>query len=265
MSKAAVVCTDLSWFFRSIATAKKRVLIVDYDGTIAPFSVDRQRAFPYPAVPGLLLDIMSKCNTRLILISGRRAHSVAPLLGSDPAPETWGTYGLERLYSDGRYEGPEVCDLTLNALSAAEAALDRCGLLELAEVQPGSVAVHWRGLDPSRILEVRTIVYRVFNPLALRAGLLVSEFDGGVELRLRSANTGDAVCSLLAEIDKNTPIAYLGDDTPDEDAFRALNDRGLTILVRPKHRFTAAQVWLRPPDELVGFLRDWICAAGGDV
>jgi trehalose-phosphatase len=94
---------------------------------------------------------------------------------------------------------------------------------------------------------------------------VVSEFDGGVELRLRSANTGTVVKTILSEVKPEVPIAYLGDDTSDEDAFRTLNDRGLTVLVRPKHRFTAAQAWLRPPDEVVVFLRDWIQAAGGDA
>jgi trehalose 6-phosphate phosphatase len=49
----------------------------------------------------------------------------------------------------------------------------------------------------------------------------------------------------------------------DEGAFRVLNGRGLTVLVRPKSRFTAAQMWLRPPAELVGFLSDWKTTCGG--
>jgi trehalose-phosphatase len=93
--------------------------------------------------------------------------------------------------------------------------------------------------------------------------LVIAEFDHGVELRLRSANKGDAVRRLLQELDPNIPIAYLGDDPTDEDAFRALNGRGLTVLVGPKHRFTSAQIWLRPPDELKAFLNDWIRACGG--
>jgi trehalose-6-phosphatase len=53
-------------------------------------------------------------------------------------------------------------------------------------------------------------------------------------------------------------IAYLGDDQADEEAFRALQNRGLRILVRPEWRETAADVWLRPPEELVDFLFQWL-------
>jgi trehalose-phosphatase len=192
------------------------------------------------------------------MISGRSAHTVAPLLQLDPRPEIWGTYGLERLHSDGRYEGPEVTDDALYALEEVEVELQRVNLGNLIEARPGAVSVHWRGLQAAQILETRTIAYRIMNPLARLTGLLVAEFDGGVEIRLRSANKADVVRTILSEVDSDVPVAYLGDDSADEDAFRVLNGRGLTVLVRPKHRFTAAQVWLRPPQELVDFLGDWI-------
>ncbi len=263
MSKTAVEINDCSWFFQKAAAADKRALLLDYDGTVAPFCVDRRRAFPYPAVPELLRTIMNSCRTRLVIITGRAAHTVAPLLQLEPSPETWGTYGLERLHPDGRYEGPEVSDEALDALGQIESELQSHNLGDLIEARPGGVSVHWRGLPAARILEVRTIAYRTMNTLAPQTGLLVADFDGGVEIRLRSANKGDVVRTILAEEKDGTPIAYLGDDTADEDAFRVLNSTGLTALVRPKHRFTAAQMWLRPPQELAGFLKDWIKACGG--
>jgi trehalose-phosphatase len=92
--------------------------------------------------------------------------------------------------------------------------------------------------------------------------LVLAEFEEGVEIRLRAANKGTAVHDLLSELDPEVPVAYLGDDITDEDAFRSLNDRGLTVLVNAKPRFTAAQIVLKPPVELVSFLNAWIKAAG---
>jgi hypothetical protein len=43
MSKAIAVL-DCSSFFCHFAAAKERVLLVDYDGTVAPFSPMRDRA-----------------------------------------------------------------------------------------------------------------------------------------------------------------------------------------------------------------------------
>jgi hypothetical protein len=36
-------------------------------------------------------------------------------------------------------------------------------------------------------------------------------------------------------------------------------------LVNQKWRSTRAKMWIRPPEELLQFLNDWIRACGGDV
>ena len=58
--------------------------------------------------------------------------------------------------------------------------------------------------------------------------------------------------------------AYLGDDLTDEDAFKAVEGRGLGILVRKQWRSTAAAAWLKPPEELIRFLERWaeVCSGG---
>ncbi|MBW3535488.1 MAG: PIN domain-containing protein [Gemmatimonadetes bacterium] len=39
---------DVEGFFAHLATAPSRVLLLDYDGTLAPFRVERDHAVPYP-------------------------------------------------------------------------------------------------------------------------------------------------------------------------------------------------------------------------
>ncbi len=53
---------------------------------------------------------------------------------------------------------------------------------------------------------------------------------------------------------KVLPI-YIGDDRTDEDAFRALEKRGVAILVSEHPQVTAANYWLRNPDEVERFLQ----------
>ena len=52
-------------------------------------------------------------------------------------------------------------------------------------------------------------------------------------------------------------LAYLGDDATDEEAFRALTDTGLGVLVHTVLRATDAGLWLAPPGELLEFLQRW--------
>jgi trehalose-phosphatase len=262
MTKTAAKISGYDRFMQDVAAAKERVLVLDYDGTIAPFSAHRLRAFPYPGVPELLHQIMKDCRTRLIVASGRAAHELIPLLGMLPPPEIWGTHGAERVYADGRYEEIEVTQDALEVLLTSETRLEREGLSHLLEVKLAAVAVHWRGLKPSEVLAVRSKAYKILEPLAGRSGLVLAEFEEGVEIRLRAANKGTALHGLLCELHPDVPIAYLGDDITDEDAFRVLNDRGLTVLVNVKPRFTAAQLVLKPPHELISFLTAWIKACG---
>lgn len=251
---------DLRAFFREVARASQSTLLLNYDGTLAPFHQDRYQAVPYPGVTTLLKEIMETGRTRLAVITGRRAHEVIPLLNLSPAPEIWGTHGLERLHSDGTYERAEIDSYTRDALSAADTWVERLKLHDLVEHKPGSLAVHWRDLADETAREVRNKVLLGWMPIADRACLNLEQFDGGVEIRFDNCNKADAVRSILAEIEIDAPVAYLGDDQTDEDAFHALRHRGLRVLVRPHWRETAADIWLRPPVELSAFLRGWLHA-----
>jgi trehalose 6-phosphate phosphatase len=249
---------DLQDFFHEVARAPESALVLDYDGTLSHFRLNRTEAFPYSGVTPLLQEIMVTGRTRVVLITGRRADELIPLLAISPHPEIWGIHGLERLHNDGLHEIEPVDQRTLDALSAADDWIDNLKLQHLAEHKPGILAVHWRGLPEDAARDVRGRVLLGWLSIADRACLTIEEFDGGVEMRMAIRNKADAMQTILAEMDVAAPVAYLGDDQSDEDAFRALHGRGLCVLVRPQWRETAANLWLRPPAQLLGFLRAWL-------
>lgn len=249
---------ELEQFFAELSCSCRSALLLDYDGTLAPFQLERYEAIPYPGVSMLLTEILNTGHTRLVVISGRRAHEVVPLLGVDPHPEIWGAHGLQRLRADGSCEMLQPDDVSVEALAQADAWIQGLGFHHLAERKPGGLALHWRGLSPDEQTEIRKIVLLGWLPVAHRAGTVLQEFDGGLEMRVAGRNKGDAVRTVLSEIGPDVPVAYLGDDETDEDAFNVLAGRGLRILVRPEWRETAADIWLRPPAELQLFLCDWL-------
>jgi trehalose-phosphatase len=53
----------------------------------------------------------------------------------------------------------------------------------------------------------------------------------------------------------NVSPIYIGDDSTDEDAFRALEQRGVGILVSEQSQPTAAKYSLKDPAEVEYFLR----------
>lgn len=199
-----------------------------------------------------------------MIITGREASDIPNLLKTSERLEIWGCHGLDHLKADGTYRTASLSRPVENGLAAAAEKLTAAGLRGLMETKRGCIAVHWRGLTPSYMHVVKGAAYQIFSRFLRVPGLSIQDFDEGVELRATECNKGQVVQKVLAESSPNASIAYLGDDTTDEDAFRALNGRGLTILVRPTYRFTAAKFWLRPPEDIVWFLRAWIKGCKGE-
>jgi trehalose 6-phosphate phosphatase len=251
---------QLESFLKQVARAPRSLLMLDFDGTLAPFQRDRRKALPYPGIRSVLQEIIDVGNTRVVIVSGRDVTETVPLLAVKPHPEVWGLHGLQRLKADGGIELCELDDSTLHALTAAEDWLRSQNLQHTVELKTGSIAVHWRGLEESQAQAIREHVMLGWAAIAKHFSLDLMDFDGGLEIRSRKANKGTAVRTLLSEMDAHVPAAYLGDDSTDEDGFLAIAGRGLSILVRSEWRPTAARIWLRPPDELLELLAEWLRA-----
>jgi trehalose 6-phosphate phosphatase len=259
--------TGLQQFIEEVAESRHSALLLDYDGTLAPFTVDRREALPYSGVVPVVQQIMACGRTRVVIVTGRSAREILPLLGLHPTPEIWGAHGLQRLRPDGVCETLHLDEEASGALDDADRWLKGKGLGSLAEHKPGSIAVHWRGLPDEKAAEVRDQVLLGWFPIAQDSLMSILEFDGGVEIRTPGLDKGDAVRAIAKEMDQQSPIAYLGDDATDESAFNALGTRGLSVLVRPEWRKTSAQLWLRPPGQLLDFLTRWrdaCCKKPGD-
>jgi trehalose-phosphatase len=253
---------DFAAFVAAIPTAAERVLMLDYDGTLAPFHIRPEAAVPYPEVAACLAQIVAGGATRIVVVSGRPAGELPPLLEIEPLPEIWGSHGWERLMPDGRHvmEQPDV-DTRTGLERASEAVQSAMPAGARLERKLASVALHWRGLGEDEVGELQAQARAKWEPIAAGGALELLAFDGGIELRASGCNKQYAVKTVLSQTGEHSAVAYLGDDMTDEDAFKAVKPRGLAVLVRPQFRPTSADVWLRPPDELVAFMRHWNVSA----
>jgi trehalose-phosphatase len=250
--------TNLDSFNKNLNSSENRILFLDYDGTLAPFRIRREKAVPYPGVRKLLDRIMESGDTRLVIISGRWTRELVPLLGLKENPEIWGSHGWERLMPDGSYSIAEIDENALKVLADADKITEDMGLEKRCEKKPACLALHWRGLDEDRIFEIRKEVETTWDKLIFNTGLNIYNFDGGIELRLPGRDKGDAVRTVLSESPEKSVSAYLGDDLTDEDAFKAIKGSGLGVLVRNELRETSADLWVTPPEELLEFLQRWL-------
>jgi trehalose 6-phosphate phosphatase len=247
---------------RQLAASAGSILLLDYDGTLAPFQTERRQAYPYPQVIPILESILKCDRSRVVIITGRPVAEMEPLLSPLRNIEIWGSHGLEHLLANGTYRQTTIAPETAASLSQAESFLIAAGLAHITEIKPGGIAVHWRGLPDGEVEKVRSCAEKSLSVFAEQPELKLLKFEAGVELRVAHPNKGDAVTSILSGLEQ-PQVAYLGDDLTDEDAFRILNPHGFTVLVRPEYRATSARIWLRPPHELVSFLEQWLNSVSG--
>jgi len=243
---------------RTYLTAKRKLLMLDYDGTLAEFTADRHKAFPYPGVRKYLNGLCQSPAWRVVIVSGRPPGDVAGLLGLEHGVEIFGSHGGERLIPGGLLARTALEPGMEKALADARFWAESQGLAEHLEAKHGCLALHVRGMPPPQAAEVVAQASHAFGLVAHAAGAEVLPFDGGVEIRARAFNKGHVVERLLAEETaahgSAFAAAYLGDDLTDEDAFRALGGAGLSLLVSRKRKPSLARYQLRPPADLLEFL-----------
>ena len=249
-------------FWQRIRAAHHSLLMLDYDGTLAPFHEDRLKATVYPGIEERLITLSSMAEVHLVLVTGRSAKELRSLLHPAIKADIWGSHGREQLKADGSYKLFALDSVQRATLQRVIRELTELGFPETLEVKLTSVAVHWRCCEPVVQKQIAARIQTIFDGLAEPGRIHLLAFDGGMELRSNDRTKGTAVREILSKEPTGLPTAYLGDDTTDEDAFAALGNRGVSILVREEVRRSCARYWLCPPTELLSFLDCWISASG---
>ncbi len=211
--------------------ADKRIVFLDYDGTLVGFHEDPQACAPDEELQGILEGLTNTQGTELVVISGRNGSNL----------ETWlGHYPIDLVAEHGisvRKKGTNwVHNEAAQDLSWKEEAMDILNFY--VDRTPGSfieekkytLVWHYRkvekGLGELRSGELASHL----KHLLADKGLEVMEGDHIVEVKLSAINKGKAALERLSGVDPGFIIAF-GDDRTDEDTFMALHDRAVTVKV----------------------------------
>lgn len=230
--------------------------MTDYDGTLVPVKERPEYALPGPDLLRVLRRLAQKRRITLAVVSGR---NVAELKSLVPVPGIYlvGCHGAEYVYpGGGQFTAVDTEKLApvldLVADEAVRCVADGEGFL--LEHKKMSFALHYRLADPVRALQVAGDFVTAVRPLVAKYDLQIIAGKKVIEVCPRTAHKGEAVRRLMALHPGFFPV-YLGDDIPDEDAFRAVQGKGLGVLVSGYKKLTAASYRFQDPHDVLRFLQ----------
>jgi trehalose 6-phosphate phosphatase len=260
----SIAVGNIPGFWEMLHSAHRSFLALDYDGTLAPFHIERMEARPLPGTIELLVKIRDKTGGSLAVISGRPLSEVLALLG-DLTIMLVGSHGHEFRYPNKSLIIKRPSADQSEGLDKARDVCIKGGLGSRIETKGASIAVHTRGLPTEEAGRIEEWVRAGWNDLAPAYGLYLRMFNGGVELRCTGMDKGDALRTLLSLLDDDTFCVYIGDDETDEDAFRAVRGRGFGVRVGDPGSPTDALGFLPDIAAVQQFLQGWLSHAPAGV
>ncbi len=248
--------------WRLVSAARHRLLMLDYDGTLAPFTVHRAQARPAPETMAIVQRIAARSHTSVAIISGRPLSEVEQLVGELDAVFI-GEHGWERRASNGLLIRGLIDREIVDALREGEQIAREAGWGELLELKRSAIVLHTRALGPERTAELQDLCVAAWQGLARSGRMLIDRIDGGVELRARGRDKGTAVLSLLSHAPDGTLGVFVGDDATDEDAFEVVQDRGFGVRVGDPASDSLAMGRLPSCEAVPAFLEEWLAVCEG--
>jgi len=216
---------------RQFKKAKKRLLLLDYDGTLRGFvpSHTPHLAKPPASLLRLIRTLANLPNTKVCIISGRPRKALTAWFSDIPLSLA-AEHGAWMKY-DGEWSQQPV--------SLHEHRKDILSVLEhYAERTPGArieqkdfaLVWHYRNV-PTELAHARNASLRYeLNQLLANTDLVVHKGAKIIEIKPRSVHKGMVAEDLMA-IHKADFILGVGDDYTDEDMFRVLPDDAFSIKV----------------------------------
>ncbi len=219
-------------------TNKHLFLFFDYDGTLTPIVKTPQQAVISKKVKGLLKELLRKPGLALAIISGRQLKDIKNIVGLKDIIYA-GNHGLEIQGPKIKFESqvsPRIKSVIHNIYEKMVASFSGIKGV-LLEDKGLTISVHYRLVNNKDMQGFLSLFSQITGPFTVNNSIKINEGKKVYEIRPMVAwDKGKTVLWLLARQqflvgeDKVFPV-YFGDDLTDEDVFKVLKNKGLTVFV----------------------------------
>jgi trehalose 6-phosphate synthase/phosphatase len=228
------------------AKTQKRIIFLDYDGTLVDFKSTVEQAIPDEELYRIINQLTDDPANHIVLISGRKHENLQEWFSDIPIDiiAEHGAWFKKQQTSWHKLPGLSA-QWKHDIMPVLETYVDRTPGTFIEE-KSYSLVWHYRkaqkGLGELRAGELMNNLKYLAND----KGLQLLPGDKVVEIKNMEINKGKAALTLIDNV-KYDFIMALGDDYTDEDVFKALPDSSITIKIGSN--LSAAKFYLRTPNE----------------
>jgi trehalose 6-phosphate synthase/phosphatase len=246
---------ELATIGNNFKRAQRRHLFLDYDGTLVPYARHPRLAIPNKDLIRLLSMLSSDTNTEATIISGRDCATLEEWFKDLPI-NLVAEHGASIRLKNRNWHHEKELDQSWKPLI-------RPSLELFAQRSPGAfieekkhtLAWHYRNVDPELGFVRSRELLDSLHHLLRNTPLNILDGNKVIEVRLAGVDKGTVARKLLEENDYDFILA-VGDDKTDEDMFRALADRAVTIRIGNGN--TTAQYNLPTQKEVIHLLNQLV-------
>jgi trehalose-phosphatase len=248
---------------------KDILLLLDYDGTLSPIADTPEQAIPSAAVVGVLRQLSMSPRCSLAIITGRALRDIQTLIGLDGIVYS-GNHGLEIAGPGIHYEPSVPPGYTMMLQCLCDRLRERISSFPgvFVEDKGLSLSLHYRLADPVAIPRLERIFYDTAAPylannqVKVKPGKLVWEIRPATGWDKREVVLWLLARQVFATKHGSVYPIYIGDDATDEDAFSALRNGGLTVLVGESEE-SHARYCVKSPEDVLDLLKKILELAQG--
>jgi len=256
----------MDYLFTQLSKVKEQLcnkfilLLLDYDGTLTPLAETPTKAVISQETKELLRKLSKSSHCAVGIISGRSLEDIKNTVGIKNIIYA-GNHGLEIEGPKIKFESLVSPRLKSIIRNIAEELSKRFSSIKgvLIEDKGLTLSIHYRLVDKKDMPALERFFFEVTNSYTLRGKIKINSGKKVYEIKPSVQwDKGKIVLWLMARQqfasgeNKVMPV-YIGDDVTDEDAFKVLKRKGLTIFVgRPGS--STADYYLKDAQDVARFL-----------
>jgi trehalose 6-phosphate synthase/phosphatase len=240
---------------KNFESATTRCILLDYDGTLTPFTNIPSKAEPSLEILEVLNQLAADRRNEIVIISGRDTETLDKWLGRLPVHMVAEHGAFIKIKdSDWEQQSTLLPEWKEQIRPILQLFTTRCAG-SFVEEKRNTLTWHYRNTNSDLGFVRSRELLNSLQQLAVNTSLQIIDGNKVLEIRMTGIDKGITATKLINHFHPDF-ILCIGDDTTDEDMFRTLEHKAVTIKVGTAA--SSAKYNLPSQQEVLPFLQQFV-------